>query len=297
MKILKKIPLDIIKFSTFSVRRKNTTNNLDDLKFSIQAIGLINPIIVCPNSDNTFDLLDGQKRKMVYDTLNRINPSAGFDMIDCLVVDEYVAINTKKVISFSTEVYNQPIPVDILKENIHEMWDKYASFDIILKKCGISKKTVKKYVKYARLPLSIQNRINDKQITIGTSIKVVDALNWDYSDSEENLFEIITELEKLKSDSRIYNKALKILKQSPNTPIETIIQESIISTKFTTMKITLPNKLLRSIRDESIMNVLSTNDYVVKCILENLKITGADYDLESIMDDIKKIDSKIKYLK
>lgn len=297
MKILKKIPLDIIKFSTFSVRSKNTTNNLDDLKFSIQAIGLINPIIVCPNSDNTFDLLDGQKRKMVYDTLNRINPSAGFDMIDCLVVDEYVGINIKKVISFSTDVYNQPIPVNILKENIHEMWDKYASFDIILKKCGISKKTVKKYVKYARLPLSIQNRINDKQITLGTSINVVDALNWDHSDSEENLFEIIIELEKLKSDSRIYNKALKILKQSPNTPIETIIQESMISTKFTTMEITLPNKLLRSIRDESIMNRLSTNDYVVKCILENLEITGADYDLESIMDDIKKIDSKIKYLK
>ena len=45
------------------------------------------------------------------------------------------------------------------------------------------------------------------------------------------------------------------------------------------------------------MNRLSTNDYVVKCILENLEITGADYDLESIMDDIKKIDSKIKYLK
>ncbi len=296
MKNLKKIPLDKIIFAKHVVRTRNISDNLEDLQLSIRALGLINPIIVCPNSQNMFEIIDGQKRKMVYDVLNRISPVSGFDTIDCLVIDEYDE-KIKQAISFATGVYNSPIPLSFLREGIHETWSKYGSFDIILEKFGVSKKTVKKYVKYARLPPSIQKGIDDKQITLGTSIKVVDALNWDHSDSEENLFEIISELEKLKSNSRIYNKSLKILKQSPNTPVETIIQDSIISVKFTTMEITLPEKLLRVIKQESIMNVLSTNDYVIKCILEHLDITGADYDVESIADDIKKIDSKTKYLK
>jgi hypothetical protein len=292
LKILKKIPLDKIKFSAYSVRTTHITNNLDDLKSSIQGIGLINPIIVCPNSNNTFDLIDGQKRKMVYATLNRENPSAGFEKIDCLVMSEPTVKNVEKVISLSTEVYNQPTSTKIVMENIHKIWCNYASFDLIYKKFGISKKIIKKYVKYDRLPSFIQKRIDDKQITLGTSLKVVDAMDWTNSDSEENLFKIIVELEKLKSHPKSYRKALKILKQSPNMLIETIIQDSITSTELTTIKITLPKKLFENVIHESKMNMISVDEYVTKSILEQFDMTGVSYDVKYILDLTKKRNHK-----
>jgi ParB-like chromosome segregation protein Spo0J len=312
LKYLKKIPLDKIILAKHAARMRNVADVPADLKLSIKAHGLINPIIVSPNSENEFEIIDGQKRKAAYKILNNSHPEGKFDTIDCLVCEKHDE-NMQQAISLAANLYTVPMPRKILTEKISQTWGRYNNFKIVEAKYGISERTVKKYVKYQRLPTLIQDKINDKKITLRTSLAVVDAMNWTAANSEEKLLEIIAEFEKLKSNKRTYKKFIKLLENDPSIKsYDDIIRHHKRS--FREMKISIPEILLDELKmtkDEfvdagilnpfqSILNVryrrttqmpkefaldgLDLNDFIVESILQYFDSHGIVYDREKIVN-------------
>ena len=324
MKYLKKISLDEIILAKHVARMTNVTDVPADLKLSIQAHGLINPIIVSPNSENKFEIIDGQKRKTAYEILNKAHPEGKFDAIDCLVCEKHDE-NMQQAVSLAATLYTVPIPRNILTEKLSQAWGKYNDFKLIEDKYGISERAVKKYVKYERLPPLIKDKINDKKITLRTSLDVVDAMNWTTTNSEEKLLEIIVELEKLKSNKRIYKKFFKLLENDPSIKsYDDIIRHHERS--FREMKISIPEIMWDIInsnfsidrhhsspsdsfhfrkKDESEKELppmrvrsfseLDMNIFILQSILEYFDSHGIDYDLEKIEKMVDK-HGQIRYI-
>jgi len=305
LKYLKKIPLDEIILSKHVARRRNVADVPDDLELSIQTHGLINPIIVSPNSENKFEIIDGQKRKAAYEILNKAHPGGKFEAIDCLVC-EIRDENMQQATSLAANLYTAQMSQKILTEKLSEVWGLYADFKIVEAKCGISEQTVKKYVKYPRLPQLIKDKIYDKKITVRTSLAVVDAMNWTAADSEENLLEIIVELEKLKSNKRTYKKFIKLIKTHPSIKSYDDIMRRYESS-FREMKISMP-EIMWDVIDSNFSVHPHTTDhdsfrlvkkkippmgvrgfsayemhiFILQSILEYFDSHGIDYDEEKI---------------
>jgi ParB/RepB/Spo0J family partition protein len=306
LKYLKKIPLDEIILAKHVARTRNVADVPDDLELSIRTHGLINPIIVSPNSENKFEIIDGQKRKAAYAILNKAHPEGKFEAIDCLVC-EIRDENMQQATSLAANLYTVPMPREILTEKISKVWDMYRNFKIIEAKYGISERTVKKYVKYPRLPALIQDKINDKKITVMTSLAVVDAMNWTAADSEENLLEIIVELEKLKSNKRTYKKFIKLLENDPSIKsYDDIIRHH--ESSFREIKISIP-EIMWDVIDSNFsvhlhsspsdpfyfreidkfppkrvrsFSVSDMNVFILQSVLKYFDSHGIDYDKEKI---------------
>lgn len=306
MKYLKKIPLDEIILAKHVARRRNVTDVPADLDLSIRTHGLINPIIVSPNSENKFEIIDGHKRTAAYAILNESYPEGKFEAIDCLVC-EIRDENMQQATSLTANLYANLFTGETLTESICRVWAKYPDLKLIEAKCGISERTVKKYVKYPRLPQLIKDKIDDKKITVRTSLAVVDAMNWTAADSEENLLEIIVELEKLKSNKRTYKKFIKLLETHPSIKSYDDIMRRYESS-FREIKISMP-EIMWDVIDSNFsvhlhsspsgpfyfreidkflpkrvrsFSVSEMNVFILQSVLKYFDSHGIDYDKEKI---------------
>jgi ParB-like chromosome segregation protein Spo0J len=327
LKYLQKIPLDKIILAKHVARMTNVTDVPADLKLSIQAHGLTNPIIVSPNSENEFEIIDGQKRKVAYEILNKSHPEGKFDVIDCLVCEKHDE-NMQLAISLAAHLHTYSIYRNILTENLSQAWGKYNDFNAIKDRYGISERTVKKYVKYGRLPTLIQDKINDKKITLRTSLAVVDAMSETYYNSEgirsdSDLLEIIVELEKLKSNERIYKKFIKLLGNDPSIKsYDDIIRHH--ENSFREMKISIPEIMGDIIQSNFSVHPHTTdgdsfrlvekelppmrvrsfsesdmNIFILQSIVKYFDSYGIDYDEEKIekMLDMVNEHGRIRYIR
>jgi len=76
--ILKKIPIDCLSRGRFQPRRDFNEAALQELADSIRAQGIIEPIVVRPNGDNTYEIIAGERRW-------RASQLAGLDAVPCVV--------------------------------------------------------------------------------------------------------------------------------------------------------------------------------------------------------------------
>lgn len=82
----KKIPLEKIKPPCRGVREPKVDTGIEKLAASIKDIGLIQPIIVCPLDDGSFELIVGQRRLVAYDYLNEKFPDDEYEEIHAYII-------------------------------------------------------------------------------------------------------------------------------------------------------------------------------------------------------------------
>ena len=160
--------------------------DLYDLADSIKALGLIQPIIVYTNSDNGYFVIDGKRRLRALHLLDDQYPGEGFDKVECVIHDIYPDDGeiTPLSISVSNKITHEPFTLADMVHVCTNLWESYQSFKIIEKKFGISKKIIKKYVKYSWMSDSLKRAIedgsisNDQSSSINAVRMAMDALNW-----------------------------------------------------------------------------------------------------------------------
>jgi len=157
-----------------------------DLAISIKALGLIQPIIVYTNSDHEYFVIDGKRRLRALHLLDDQYPGEGFDKVECVIHDIYPDDGeiTLADITVADTITHEPFTLADMVHVCTNLWESYQSFKIIEKKIGISKKIIKKYVKYSWMPDSLKRAIEDGAISKfqSSSINAVrmamDALKW-----------------------------------------------------------------------------------------------------------------------
>jgi ParB/RepB/Spo0J family partition protein len=203
----KKIPLENIKRRYLPVQKELVEEFPDDLISSIKTLGLIQPIAVCKNSEQEYDVIDGNRRLGAYRELNRKYPGdETLKEIECVIhtknEDEF---EKEKIINTSMRVGTTPLSNSDISRSIDRLWKNYSDIKLFERKFGISKHIVRKYGAHLLLPIFLKDAINDgsidNNVRIATdiAIKCVHALNWtaDNDVSDEKVLELVKEYAKL----------------------------------------------------------------------------------------------------
>ena len=183
----KKIPLENIKRRYLPVQKELVEEFPDDLISSIKTLGLIQPIAVCKNSEQEYDVIDGNRRLGAYRELNRKYPGdETLKEIECVIhtniEDEF---KKEKIIHTSMHLGTTPSISDSI-DSLRYFWNMYGNFKIIKMKYGISKNVLEKYVRETRLSSSVRLKeaissgeiAADPDKALDAICDAIRALNW-----------------------------------------------------------------------------------------------------------------------
>jgi ParB/RepB/Spo0J family partition protein len=205
----KEIPVDKISLSQCVSRLNNITKKIERLAFSIQNVGLIQPVIVYPKGEG-YELIVGQRRfYAVRDVLK-------LEKILAIIIEEPKSDEIKLAITFVENDYSSRIPMT-MKDRIHVVVNLYSegrSVKEIANLLGLSKKEIHAMIKLPRVPDAVRQAVEAAEIDVDAAMKATDALQFEKGVTDESEGEHVLELAKkfydMVPDERrnVYNKLL-----------------------------------------------------------------------------------------
>lgn len=169
---VKDIDISKIILSEFNTRKDLESGTedagLSELANSIQEKGLLNPIIIKPNSDGTYGLIAGQRRYLACKKL-------GWKTIPA-IIREITDDTDATIISLIENVHRADMnPMDKARA-YRKIYEKYQDYNRTAKETGVSTITIRKYIALLNLAPSIQAKISTAEgpAGIGTLAKVAE---------------------------------------------------------------------------------------------------------------------------
>ena len=153
---IKDIQLSGIRVSDMNTRKDlgagTEDSSLDDLAKSITEKGLLNPIIVKRNEDDTYDLIVGQRRFLACQKL-------GWETIPAIIRDITDDMDGT-IISLIENVHRADMnPIDKARA-YNKIYENYKDYSKVASETGMSVTTIKRYLKILDLAPSIQERLS-----------------------------------------------------------------------------------------------------------------------------------------
>lgn len=152
---IKDIEMSTIKVSELNTRKDLNAGTedagLEDLANSIKEKGLLNPIIVKKNNDDSYGLIAGQRRFLACKRL-------GWETIPAIIRD--ITDDTDAtIISLIENVHRADMnPIDKARA-YQKIYEKYMDYNRVAKETGVSISTFKKYLTLLNLAPSIQEKL------------------------------------------------------------------------------------------------------------------------------------------
>ncbi|MCW3134992.1 MAG: ParB/RepB/Spo0J family partition protein [Methanophagales archaeon] len=150
---VKEIRIAEIELSEFNTRKDlnagTEDTGIEDLANSIKEKGLLNPITVRRNIDDTYSLIAGQRRFLACKSL-------GWDTIPAIIRD--ITDDTDAtIISLIENVHRADMnPID--KARAYQMiYKKYHDYSKVAKETGVSVSTVRKYLTFKSCILTLSS--------------------------------------------------------------------------------------------------------------------------------------------
>ena len=207
-----KIDITKLETGTAQARQRGTKVEKDDkLVDAIRRTkGLMHSIIVKQIDGDRYEIVVGQRRWGAYKIL--AEEDSKYSKIKAYVIKRDLSDDEKKVISF-VENYGRN---DMQKADYVDVIDYfYAKYNrkitLAAKALGINATTAKKYLTESRLSDNVRQCINEKQFSIDTAIKALEALGDDEESVDDDvLIETAMELKSLQPARR--DKVLQKMK-------------------------------------------------------------------------------------
>lgn len=263
MKVIK-IPIEKIDLGEGNVRTRQLTKNLDELKKSVQLIGLQQPLVAFSKGDR-YELIVGQRRLMALIDL-------GWKEVPVLV---HPTMNVKdaKIISVTENLQRVDLSPKDKADVFKYLYDEFGSEKKVAEALGVSIQTVTKYLGYKILvPDSIKKIVeeNRKYVTHEDALKIVQNVLPDVEKSKRLIEKFVKE--RLTRDERD-----RVIDASAEAPDETVEQISgrAESAKFQKeIYFVLPRKYGEAIEKASKDLGLGANDIAKRAVSEWLETGG-----------------------
>lgn len=214
---IKEIGLNLIEISDYNVRTERQKENLEELKTSIERIGLIHPIILVPGKQGKYDLLAGQRRFLAFAQLKQ-------KTIPAVIINDLDSLS-KKILSFTENIHRRDLPYSDTIRICDELFNSYKGnekqrIEKISKDIGVSPSTVAKYLAYRLVPKNVQMMVENGKISASAAYKITTAF-W------PNAAKIV-KIAKYASDvpNTTWSRALDVGRKKPDASADEIIKES-----------------------------------------------------------------------
>ena len=232
--------LDTIERSASQARQTNVNANLEDLLLSIQVQGLMEPVLLVEIvPDKKYELIDGQRRFQAYLSLQEKDPGK-FSKIPSFKYKNTMEDWEKKAISINANLTQQPMDEIDRINGVTAVFNQFDSIKLTKQHTGLSEYTIRKYVKFNRLPKELKDAVEKGDLKVNSAIDAADLYDYDPDNTESfdtnDMFETAKEMQKLAAKQKHRVKQKK--KADPTKPTREIIKE-VKETKRTSKSITL----------------------------------------------------------
>ena len=226
------IPLDALVIGKGQVRTQTPGKEIEDLARSIEAQGLLQPIVVCAARDpNKWEILTGQRRFLAHKQLQR-------DVISAAIMDERVDEGQAKAISITENLIRRQLSGKELKDGILYLYNLYGSIKDVVETTGLPYRRVQDYVKYPRLLQELKKLVDDGTVDINAAVKAQDASNdEDGVPDTEIAIKLAREMQPMSGVQR--RKISEERKEHPERPVDDVIEHAKSGARVTQITVTV----------------------------------------------------------
>ena len=199
-----------------NVRHKLFDEPLEELKDSIKALGLLQPIVVMkPKEDGgKYKLLIGQRRYKAFKEL-------GYAKIPAIVID-YQDQKTAIALSLSENMYRSELSHEDMAEAVSKLYDLYkGDINKIARDTGIWPETVRRYVYVTKIApkhaLGLVSKGKVSLLDVKRALRVADG-------NAEKAGRILDEMARLSGSGK--RRLADTLERRPSTSVEKAVEEA-----------------------------------------------------------------------
>lgn len=218
------IPLDDLVLSKGQVRTQSPSKEIEDLARSIEAQGLLQPIVVCDAREKgKWEILAGQRRFLAHKYLKK-------DVIPAAILDERVDEAQAKVISITENLIRRKLSGKDLKDGILYLYNIYGSVRDVVDTTGLPRRKIEDYLKYPRLEPELKQMVDDGVVDINAALKAQDASKDENGEPvPEVAVELAREMAPMSGVQR--NKIVEERREHPERPVDEVIERAKTGSK------------------------------------------------------------------
>ena len=267
------LALSEIVMGKSNVRVQGTSENIDELAHAIRTHGLLEPIVVFKNKTGKYEVLAGQRRVTAVKSL-------GHDKIWCVVRTAPVEDGEAKSISLIENITQTPMSLSDTIDACTSLFERYGGDSkLVSEKCGLSVRTINKYVKFARLPEFLKKSIRDGELGMDQKkalkgcIRSIDALQWTPNDGEEKNEKVLNMVKKLTDPKKTTDETLRLYREvskDPTRPLDKSEEASKSAPDLLNYKIRLSENYSSKLKSYSEQEGIDLDEGATNLVIESL---------------------------
>ena len=228
----REIPLDDLVIGKAQVRTQSPGREVDELAGSIEAQGLLQPIVVCGAREaGKWEILTGQRRFLAHKLLRRAT-------IWAAVLDERVDEARAKAISITENLIRRKLSGKELKDGILYLYNIYGSIRDVVETTGLPYREVRGYVRYPRLIPELKRMVDDG-LDVNAALRAQDASNdSEGNPNEEVALKLAQDLHTMSDVQR--KRFAEERARHPEKPVEEAIERAKTAAKVVQIIATVP---------------------------------------------------------
>jgi ParB/RepB/Spo0J family partition protein len=220
------IELKKIKPNKLNPRFEFTKAGLDELSESIKQVGVLEPIIVRPSGNESYEIVIGERRY-------RAAQQAGLDKIPAIIKqysDEEV-METNLIENIQREELTAVEKGKICNDLLNKFPDKYPSRASLAKHLGVSESSVSSWLYTTEMPMEVQRRIaphTERGSVPEGKVDYRTAVQISHRIKEPSKFtEVIEHIAENKIPRRIATRVTQQILREPDKPVNKVFREVI----------------------------------------------------------------------
>jgi ParB family transcriptional regulator, chromosome partitioning protein len=234
------IPLNDLVIGKSQVRVREVGADIDELAASINKMGLLEPIVVCPaETQGKYEILTGQRRFLAHKLLQR-------NSIPATVLTDRVDDATAKALSLTENLVRRDLSTRDLIDACTALYKKYGTIEDVVEETGLPRSKVAQYVKYERLSKKLRDLVDEGAVDIKTAIRATDAATASGDYDEEEAVKFAKEMSTVSGPQQ--QKMIKERLEDPTKSADEVIESAKSAEKIVQINIKLGAEVHRSLQ-------------------------------------------------
>ncbi len=255
----KHLAIDQIDISQANTRKEKPRLGLEELKGSMEKVGLIHPVVVLEKKDGRFDLIVGQRRLLAAKDL-------GWREIPALIIEPLNELS-KSVISLGENIHRRDLPYSDTIDVCRTLFKQYEGsstqkIDQISATLGLSRRIVIKYLGYDLVPKKVKEMVDAKKIKPKKAYEITAAF-WP---NTEKIVSVAQQVEQRQLTDAEFGRVLDIGSEKPKETVENIIDEAKKPPPVVQILVTMPRELVSQLQNEADHRKVTINDLIIQSV-------------------------------
>ena len=263
----REIPLDDLEIGKGQSRTRQVSEGISELAESIDRVGLLEPIVVCPGSaQGKYEILTGQRRFLAHRELQR-------DTIWAAILDQRVDELEAKVISVTENLVRRDLNRMDLIDACTYLYKKYGSVRAVVDETGLGYGDVATYVKYDRLTPKLKEMVDQGELNLQAALRAQTAAEARGDKDVET--QAIASAKEMNQMTGVQQRKLgQQLEKSTGKPIEDAVEEAKSGARVTQIVVTLGEEIHGRLQQYASDEGTNQDDAALTLIEEGLSTKG-----------------------